>query len=322
MLRFIAKRILFSIPILFAITVITFVVLHAAPGDPADMLMNPRTKPEDRARIRKNLGLDKPLHVQYFIWLKNLVTKGDLGYSLVDGRPVFQVITERLPATIALMGVSYLLSILIAIPLGVYCAVHRNSIIDHILTFFSFSGLSVPSFWLALLAIYFFVIKCNYIPFITIGPPSLEGMSLMEKATAIFLSMFLPVLVLTVRNLAGWSRYIRSQMLEVLQEDYIRTARSLGIPEGTVVYKYALKSAILPLITLIGLSLPDIAAGSFVIEYIFAWPGIGRLGIQAMEQRNYSVMMGDILIASVMIILANLLADIAYGWADPRIRNV
>ena len=321
MLRFAARRLLLSIPILLAVTIITFFILHAAPGDPADLLMNPRTKPEDRARIRKNLGLDKPVYIQYIIWLKNLVTKGDLGYSMVDGRPVLEIIMERLPATIALMGLSYILSILIAIPLGVFSALHRNSTIDHIVTFFSFIGLSVPSFWLALMAILFFVVKFNFIPFITIGLPSFDGMSFWEIVRALFLTMFLPVTVLTVRNLAGWSRYVRSQMVEVMQEDYIRTARALGIPEKTVVYKYALKAAILPMITLIGLSLPELAAGSFVIEYIFAWPGIGRLGIQAMAQRNYSVMMGDILIASVMIILANMLADLAYGWADPRIRN-
>jgi len=321
MLRFILKRIIFSIPILFAVTIITFFVLHAAPGDPADILMNPRTKPEDRARIRKNLGLDKPVYVQYFIWLKNLITKGDMGYSMVDGRPVFGAIMERMPATIALMGSSYILSIILAIPLGIYCAVHRNSIIDHILTFLSFIGLSIPSFWLALIVIYLFVVKYNYVPFITIGPPSFEGMSFTELIKAIFLSMFLPVMVLTFRNIAVWSRYIRSSMVETLQEDYIRTARSLGIPENTIIYKYALKPAILPMITLLGLSLPNVTAGSFVIEYIFALPGIGRMGIQAMAQRNYPIMMGDILIASVMIIFANLLADIAYGWADPRIRN-
>lgn len=321
MLRFAAKRLFLSIPILFAVSIITFFILHAAPGDPADLMMNPRTKPEDRARIRKNLGLDKPVYIQYFIWLKNLTTKGDLGYSMVDGRPVSKIIMERLPATLALMGVSYFLSILIAIPLGVYTVLHRNSVFDHILTFFSFLGLSIPSFWLALMAILFFVVKFNVIPFITIGPPSFEGMNFFEMMWAIFLCMFLPVMVITVRNLAGWSRYVRSQMVEVLQEDYIRTSRALGIPESTIIYKYALKAAILPMITLIGLSLPDLAAGSFVIEYIFAWPGIGRLGIQAMAQRNYSVMMGDILIASVMIIAANMLADMAYGWADPRIRN-
>ncbi|MCE1245791.1 MAG: ABC transporter permease [Firmicutes bacterium] len=321
MLKFIFKRILFSIPILFAVSVITFFILHAAPGDPADMLMNPRTKPEDRARIRHNLGLDRPVYVQYGIWIKNITTKGDLGYSLVDGRPVADVIMERLPITLTLMGISYILSFLAAVPLGVYCAVHRNSPFDHILTLFSFSGLSVPSFWLALLAIYMFVVQSRLIPFSTIGLPVMDGMTLWEQAGAWFLALFLPVLVLTVRNIAGWSRYIRASMVETLQEDYIRTARALGISENTIIYKYALKPAMLPMITLIGLSLPDIAAGSFVIEYIFAVPGIGRLGIQAMEQRNYSVMMGDILIASAMIILANLITDIAYGWADPRIRT-
>lgn len=321
MLNYVVKRLFLAVPILFVVTLITFFLLHAAPGDPADILMNPRTKPEDRERMRANLGLDKPVHIQYGIWLKNVVFKGDLGYSMVDGRPVLEVIVERLPATFALMGTSYIISFFLAVPLGVYCAKYRNSTVDYILTLFSFGGLSVPSFWLALLVIYLFVVRFNFIPFSTIGMQSFEGLGFMEKAAEVFLAMFLPVLVLTLRNLAGWSRYIRSQMVETLQEDYIRSARALGIPENTIIYKYALKPAILPMITLLGLSLPDIAAGSFVIEYIFSWPGIGRLGIQAMEQRNYPVIMGDILIASALIVLANLIADIAYGWADPRIRN-
>ncbi len=318
MLRFIIKRLLISIPVLLAVTVITFILIHKAPGDPADMMMNPRTRPEDRARIRRNLGLDRPLHVQYGIWLKNLVTKGDMGYSLVDGKPVAEAIMERLPATLILMGTAYTLSLLIAIPLGVTAALRKNSIYDHILTFFSFFGLSVPSFWLALLVIYLFTSRLGWFP--SVGMSSVEGVGPLAMAANVSWHMFLPVMVLTFRNIAGWTRYLRSSMIEVLNEDYIRTARALGIPEKEIIYRYALKPAFLPMITLIGLSIPEIAAGSFVIEFLFGWPGIGRLGIEAMARRDYSIMMGDILIASILIILANLLADILYGWADPRIR--
>lgn len=318
MLKFILKRLLISIPVLLAVTVVTFILIHKAPGDPSKMMMNPRTRPEDIARVRRNLGLDRPLHVQYGIWLKNLVTKGDMGYSLTDGKPVSGLILEKLPATFLLMGVSYVLSLLIAIPLGVTSALKKNSLYDNILTFFSFFGLSVPSFWLALMVIFIFTQRLGWFP--SVGISSVEGAGLFATILNVSWHMFLPVLVLTVRNIAGWTRYLRSSMVEVLQEDYIRSARALGIPEDQIVYKYALKPGFLPMITLIGLSLPDIAAGSFVIEFLFGWPGIGRLGIEAVSKRDYSVIMGDILIASVLIILANLLADILYGWADPRIR--
>jgi peptide/nickel transport system permease protein len=317
-LKFILKRTAVSIPVLLAVTVITFILIHSAPGDPADMLMNPRTTPEERARLRHNLGLDRPLHVQYSIWLKNLVIRGDMGYSLVNKRPVKDIIMERIPATLILMGSSYLLSLLIAIPLGITSAQKKNSSYDYILTFFSFFGLSIPSFWLALIAIYLFVQRLGWFP--SVGMQSVYTGGFFAVTANIAWHLFLPCMVLTVRNLAGWSRYLRSSVSEALDEDYIRTARAMGIPEDSITYKYALKPAFLPMITLIGLTLPDIAAGSFVVEYLFGWPGIGRLGIQAITQRDYSVIMGDILIASILIILANLIADILYGWADPRIR--
>ncbi|MFP4497281.1 MAG: ABC transporter permease [Vulcanimicrobiota bacterium] len=318
MLKFIAKRILVSIPILLAVTIITFFLIHAAPGDPADILMNPRTKPEERERIRKNLGLDKPVIVQYGIWLKNLVTKGDMGYSLVTGRPVKKVIMEKIPATLLLMGSSYILSLALSIPLGVWSAVRKNTFFDYLLTFFSFFGLSVPSFWLALMAIFLFTQKLGWFP--SLGMISVETGNWWTKTVNIMWHLFLPMMVLTIRNLASWTRYLRSSMIETLQEDYIRTARAFGIPEDDITFKYALKPASLPMLTLIGLSLPQVAAGSFVIEFLFGWPGIGRLGIEAIMKRDFSVIMGDILIASVLIILGNLLADLLYGWFDPRIR--
>jgi peptide/nickel transport system permease protein len=318
LLKYIIKRITISIPVLLAVTVITFWLIKAAPGDPTDMFMNPRTKPEERARIRHNLGLDRPVHVQYGIWLKNLLLEGNMGYSLVNKRPVKEVIMERMPATLLLMGMSYILSIFIAIPLGVNSALKKNTIFDYGLTFFSFFGLSIPSFWLALMAIYLFVQRLGWFP--SVGMQSIYTGNFFTVTANIAWHLFLPCMVLTVRNLAGWSRYLRSSVSEVLEEDYIRTSRAMGISEDSIIYRYALKPAILPMITLMGLTLPDIAAGSFVVEYLFGWPGIGRLGIQAITQRDYPVIMGDILIASALIILANLVADILYGWADPRIR--
>ncbi len=316
--RFILRRVLLSIPILLVVTIITFWLIHSVPGDVSDMLINPRTKPEERERIRHNLGLDKPLPVQYAMWLKGLVLKGNLGYSLVDGVPVRKKIFERMPATLLLMGGAYVLSFMIALPLGVHSAVRRGTWCDHLLTFFSFAGLSVPSFWLSLMAIYLFTQKLGLFP--SVGGVFWKEEGLFHKIPVVAWYMFLPCMVLAFRNIAVWSRYLRSSMIEVLQEDYIRTAKALGIAEDTILYKYALKPALLPLITLVGLTLPDVASGSFVVEFLFGWPGIGRLGIEAINLRDYPLIMGDILIASVIIILANLISDLMYGWVDPRIR--
>ncbi len=318
MFKFIIRRIAGSIPIILIISALTFVLIRLAPGDPTKMFISPHTSPEDREQIRKNLGLDRPLHVQYFIWLKNLVTKGDLGYSLVNGRSVTESIFERVPATFLLMGLSYFISILLALPMGIYSAIRPYSTGDYLLTFLSFVGLSVPAFWLALMVIYYFSLKFQIFP--PMGMSTIIEGSFWEKINDTARHLVLPVLVLTVRNLAVWSRYIRSSLIEVLGEDYIRTAYSKGMTEYAVIIRHALRNALLPLITIIALSIPEILAGAFIIEQIFAWPGMGRLGMEAVFHRDYTILMGDIFISSILVVAANILADISYVIADPRIK--
>jgi peptide/nickel transport system permease protein len=317
-IQYILKRLAFSIPLLIVITILTFLLIRLAPGDPTKMFISPRTRPEDREQIRRNLGLDRPLYIQYGLWLKNLVTKGDLGFSLVNGRPVLESIVERIPATIILMGSAYLLSILLSLPLGIFSAVRQYSFFDYVCTIFSFIGLSLPPFWLALMAISFFSLKLQLFP--PMGMSFMVEGNVLERTNDLLWHLALPVGVLTIRNLATWSRYIRSSLLEVMGEDYIRTAYSKGLSEIQVIMRHGLKNSLLPLITIMGLSLPDIMAGAFVIEYIFAWPGMGRLGMEAVFHRDYTILMGDIFISSVLVVLANILADVGYALADPRIR--
>lgn len=318
MFKYVLKRIAGAVPLILIITIITFVIVRLAPGDPTKMFISPNTRPEDRERIKANLGLDKPLYIQYGIWLKNFVLKGDLGYSLINGRPVLDSIMERVPATLLLMGISYLLSIIIALPLGIYSAVKPYSPFDYIFTFFSFLGLSMPPFWLALMVIWLFSLKIPIFP--PMGMNMLVGASFWDSVKDISWHLVLPVFVLTVRNLASWNRYIRASLIEVMGEDYIRTAKSKGLTEMKVLTVHALRNALLPFITVIALSIPEILAGAFIVEQIFAWPGMGRLGMEAVFHRDYTLLMGDILISSFLVVFANIAADIFYGIADPRIR--
>ena len=283
------------------------------------MMIDPKTRPEDRERIKKNLGLDKPLPQQYFIWLNNLVFHRDMGYSLVNGKPVLKSIMERLPNTLILMGLSYLTAILLALPLGIYSAVKQYSPGDYILTVLSFTGISIPSFWLGLMLICLFTVKLQLLPSIGTISPDI-GDNIIIQIYDFIKHLIMPFFVLVFTNLAAWSRYVRSSMLEVLKADYIRTARAKGQSELKVLYKHALRNAMIPLITLIGLSLPDLLAGAFVTEMIFSWPGMGRLGMDAIFHRDYTVLMGTIMFSSIVIIVSNLITDIFYVITDPRIR--
>ncbi len=320
MLAYLARRIAGAVPIILVITVITFLVVRMAPGDPTKMFISPNTPPEDREKIRRNLGLDRPLHVQYIIWLRNFVTKGDLGYSLVNGRPVLDSIMERVPATLALMGVSYFLSILIALPIGIYSALRPYSFFDYALTLLSFLGLSMPPFWLALMVIWLFSLVIPIFPPMGMGILA-EPSSWWEALVDLGWHLVLPVFVLTVRNLASWSRYIRSSLIEVSGQDYVRTAWSKGLGELSVLSVHSLRNSLLPFITVVALSLPEILAGAFIIEQIFAWPGMGRLGMEAVFHRDYTLLMGDILISGILVILSNMAADVCMAIADPRIRT-
>jgi len=322
MLEYIARRLLFMIPLLLGITIITFVIIHLSPGGPADMLigLSPKVSAEAKARLHSLYGLDKPLHVQYWLWLSRLV-RFDFGRSFKDGRLVIIKVLERLPATLLLNVFSLLLIFFIALPIGIISAVRQDSFLDKGMTIFVFLGFSVPAFWLALLLMLLFGVVLGWLPISGMHSVNFPYFSLWGKLWDLIKHLILPVFVSAFGGLAYLSRYSRTSMLEVLRQDYIRTARAKGVPENKVIYKHALRNALIPIITLLGLSLPALIGGGFIFETIFAWPGMGRLGYQAIMSRDYPVIMGVGVIAALLTLLGNLIADITYAFVDPRIRH-
>jgi len=321
MTQYLIKRILLSIPLLLGITIITFGVIQLAPGKPTDMVteMNVKASQGARERLIKLYGLDKPWYIQYGNWLKRLVQL-DFGKSFKDDRPVIKKIAERLPATLLLNFLSLLLIFIVALPIGILSAVRQNSIWDRGMTVFVFLGFSVPTFWLALLLMLLFGIKLGWLPLTGLHSLHYETLSWVERILDVSRHLVLPVLVSSFTGLAGLSRYTRNGMLEVIRQDYVRTARAKGLSETSVVYKHALRNALIPIVTLIGLYIPELIGGSFIFETIFAYPGMGRLGYEAIMARDYPVIMGVGTMVAVLTLLGNLIADISYAYVDPRIR--
>ncbi|MEE8179862.1 MAG: ABC transporter permease [bacterium] len=321
MLEYIVRRLLFMIPLLLGITIITFVIVHLSPGGPADMLtgLSPKVSAEAKARLHSLYGLDKPLHVQYWLWLSRLV-RFDFGRSFKDGRLVIIKILERLPATLLLNVLSLLLIFFIALPIGIISAVRQDSFFDKGMTVFVFLGFSVPAFWLALLLMVLFGVVLGWLPISGMHSVNFPYFSFWGKLWDIIKHLILPVFVSAFGGLAYLSRYSRTSMLEVLRQDYIRTARAKGLSEKKVIYRHALRNALIPIVTLLGLSLPALIGGGFIFETIFAWPGMGRLGYQAIMARDYPVIMGVGVIAALLTLVGNLIADITYAFIDPRIR--
>lgn len=316
MWKYIIRRSLQAIPLLIIISIITFLLMTLAPGSPLDMYRSSEgADAVDTSGIEAMLGLDQPLYIQYFKWMKLLVLDGNLGYSFEDGRPVTEKILERIPATMLLMGVAIIFSFLIAIPVGVYSAVKKYSIFDNFFTTFTYVGVAIPSFYLSLMAILIFSLKLD------LFPPSdmmaiYDRFDFMDRLT----HLVLPASVLAVGLIANKSRYMRSSMLEVIKQDYVRTARAKGVSENKVIYKHALRNALLPIITILGFQLPALFGGALFVENIFAWPGMGRLTVNAIFIRDYQVIMGTTMFAGVMVVIGNLLADILYAVVDPRIQ--
>jgi len=321
MTLYLLKRLALMVPMLLGITLITFGIMQLAPGKPSDSLtdMNLKASAESREKLIKLYGLDKPWHVQYGLWLKRFVQL-DFGRSFRDDRPVLDKIKERLPATLLLNALSLLLIFIVALPLGVLSAVKQNSFFDKAVTGFVFLGYSVPTFWLALLLMILFGLKLGWLPISGLRSLTFDELSLGGKIMDMGRHLALPVFVSAFTGLAGLSRFARNGMLEVIRQDYIRTARAKGLPERTVVFKHALRNALIPVVTILGLSLPDLIGGSFIFETIFAYPGMGRLGYDAIMARDYPVIMGVGTIAAVLTLIGNFLADIAYAAVDPRIR--
>jgi peptide/nickel transport system permease protein len=316
MWKYILRRSLQAIPLLIIISLISFFLITLAPGDPMDVYRSSEgAEAVDTTAIEAKLGLNQPLYVQYFTWLRLLVLEGNLGYSFEDGRPVMEKILERMPATMLLMGVAIFMSVIIAVPIGVYSAVKKYSWFDNAFTSFTYVGIAVPSFYLALMVILVFSLKLDWFP------PS-DMMSNYDEFvfTDRLKHIVLPASVLCFGLIATKSRFMRSSMLEVIKQDYVRTARAKGVSEKKVIYKHALRNALLPLITILGLQLPSLFAGALFIEQVFAWPGMGRLAINAIYVRDYQVIMGTTMFAGVMVVLGNLVADILYAVVDPRIQ--
>jgi peptide/nickel transport system permease protein len=318
MYRWLIRRILVSIPVLLGITVLSFCFVRLAPGDPVRMMVNPEYMAggaEDFiARKRAELGLDQPLPVQYVAWLGELA-QGNLGYSFFDRRPVGDILKERIWPTTELMGTALLLAIAFGVPLGLMAAIRQYSALDYASAVISLATISTPSFFLGLAAIYIFSLKLNLLPtsgMFTAGAPRSVGDDLHH--------LILPAVILGL-NLAGpFVRYARSSLLEVIRQDYLTTARSKGLHGRLVIVRHALPNALLPLITIVGIQIPALFAGAVVIEQIFSWPGMGQLALAAITQRDYPVLMGFTMIIAVLVLLSNLVADIAYAVVDPRIR--
>lgn len=321
MLIYVIKRTLLMIPILIGITVLSFGVMRLAPGGPAEAQMefSARASAEARERLRKLYGADQPFYKQYATWLRKFVTL-DFGEAFADGRKVKDKILERLPITLTINLLSLGLVLLIAIPLGIMSATRQYSVIDRFTTIFVFVGFSTPSFWLALLLIYIFGVQWGILPISGKESLDITGLTtwgwLMDRAE----HLVLPVFVSAFGGLAGFSRYMRSNMLEVLRQDYIRTARAKGLPEGTVIYKHALRNALMPVITILGLSLPGIIGGSAIMETVFGIPGMGQLMYQAVLSRDYNLVMGILVPGAFLTMIGNFLADVAYAFTDPRVR--
>lgn len=319
MRKFILRRILQLIPLLIGVSLLSFFVMHLAPGDPTTMFTDPNIDPADLARIRANWGLDKPVVVQYFYWLGNAL-RGNFGNSYMTGQPVLGEILARLPNTLLLMISSYILTLLITIPLGVISAVKKGTWFDNVITVLSFAGMATPSFWLGLMLMLLFAVKLDWLPAVGMYDPLLHNPNLITRVLDVAKHMILPLTTMTLLSLAGITRYQRAAMLEVLNQDFVRTARAKGLPENVVIFKHALRNALIPIVTILGLSLPSLFGGAFIIETIFAWPGMGRLGVLAIFQRNYPMIMGIVVFSAVLIMLGNLFADIGYALVDPRIR--
>jgi peptide/nickel transport system permease protein len=315
------KRTLLMIPILLGITLLSFSIMHLAPGGPAEAQMefSAKASAEARERLRKLYGADQPVHKQYLTWLTKFVTL-DFGDAFADGRKVKDKILERLPITLTINLLSLGLVLLIALPIGIMSATHQYSVLDRFTTIFVFVGYSMPSFWLALLLIYLLGVQWGVLPISGIQSLDVTGLTwwgrLMDKGE----HLIMPVFVSAFGGLAGFSRYMRNNMLEVMRQDYVRTARAKGLSENVVVYKHALRNALMPVITILGLSLPGIIGGSVIMETVFGIPGMGQLLYQAVFSRDYNLAMGILVPAAVLTMIGNFLADIGYALVDPRVR--
>ncbi len=320
--RYVLKRLLQAVPLLLGIATVTFFIVHLAPGDPMDMYLEERYRremdPQVIELIRKKYGLDQPIHVQYVKWIGNLV-KGDLGESFRYRRPVASLLAERIPYTLQLAGLALLFDALFGIALGIVAAVKQYSAVDKSVTVGSLIVYSIPGFWLALMLVLVFSVNLGWFPTSQTRSLDYDLLSWSGKFLDRLWHLVLPVFVLGVASAAGTARFMRGRLLEVLSEEYVLAARARGLRERTVILKHALRNALIPIVTIYGLALPFLLGGAVLIERVFAWPGMGLLAVEAIGARDYPIILATSMIAAVLVVLGNLLADITYALVDPRV---
>jgi peptide/nickel transport system permease protein len=312
---YLARRAIFLVPLLLGLSLLMFILIHAAPGDPVLATLGERaaSDPTFVAQARKNLGLDKPLPIQYLFWLRRIVFHGDLGTAYTfNNKPVMTLIGERFRSTVELQAIALFLGLAIAIPVGIISATRQYSTIDNTVTVGSFLGLALPNFWLALLLQVWIGVKLHWLPVISTG----QAHAQFPERIKYFI---LPVIVLALPNIAYFARFMRSSMLEVINQDYVTVARAKGLDKRAVLYRHALRNALIPMVTVVGLQLPRILSGAVIIEQIFAWPGLGDLVFKAIGQRDYPVILAVTLLGGAAVMVVNLLTDLVYVLVDPRV---
>ncbi|MEA2514408.1 MAG: peptide/nickel transport system permease protein [Thermomicrobiales bacterium] len=312
---YLARRAIFLVPLLLGLSILMFLLIHAAPGDPVLAMMGERaaSNPTYVEQTRKNLGLDKPLPVQYFYWLRRIVLHGDLGTAYTfNNKPVLTLIGERFWSTVQLQAIALFLGLAIAIPVGIISATRQYSTIDNTVTVGSFLGLALPNFWLALLLQVWIGVKLGWLPVISTGQSDADYPGRIKY-------FIMPVIVLALPNIAYFARFMRSSMLEVINQDYVTVARAKGLDHQAVLYRHALRNALIPMVTVVGLQLPRILSGAVIIEQIFAWPGLGDLAYKAIGQRDYPVILAVTLLSGAAVMVVNLLTDLIYVLVDPRV---
>lgn len=314
MKKYILKRLLELIPVLILVSIFSFFIIQASPGDPIDNYVRPGMTEEQIEDIKEEYELDGSMAQQYFRWMSHIM-RGDLGTSIHQNRPVVDIIAERLPATLMLMGTALVFSLIVAIPLGLWAGLRKNKRSDNIISLISYLGISIPPFWLAMIGIILFSLKLHLLPS--------GGMHTVNVNTAADLlwHMILPAFVLSLNNMAIFTRYIRSNTISQLEEDYVQTAMAKGTGKRKILFRHVLKNCLLPIITLAGINIAGLVCGSFVVETIFSWPGIGRLAMDAVGNRDFPLIMGYTMFSCIILILGNLIADVLYAVADPRIRQ-
>ncbi len=320
MRNYIIRRTLQLIPLLLGVALISFILLSLV-GDPfRQLMMDPHVRPEDIARLKHAWGFDKPVIIRFFYWLASIL-RGNFGISIMGaGKPVSYMVSKAIGWTLKFSIASLILAFVIGVPIGIYSALHQYSVADYIFTFFAFFGMSMPTFWFAFILMMFFGVQHHWLPIGGVMTPGMENAPFIQRVIDEAKHFILPVTVLSLFEMGSWMRYSRSSMLEVIHMDYVRTARAKGLPERTVIYKHALRNALIPIITLLGLTLPSVISGATITETVFSIPGMGRLTYVAIINNDFPVAMACLLLGSVLLILGNFIADLLYAVVDPRIK--